>query len=59
MRLGLYDKNRFKALCGDVKKMSDGWSGDVHALDARLPDGASLIVDAIFVLESPDQFLDT
>ena len=48
VRLGLYDKNGFKALCGDAKKMSDGWSGDVHNLDARLLDGVSLIVDAIF-----------
>ena len=48
VHLGLYDKNGFKTLCGDAKKMSDGWSGDVHALDARLLDGASLIVDAIF-----------
>ena len=57
MRLALNDKNRFKALCSDAKKMSNGWSGDFHALDAGLLDGASLIVDAIFVLESPDQFL--
>ena len=47
MRLGLYDKNGFKALCGDAKKMSNG-CGDVHALDTKLLDGASLIVDAIF-----------
>ena len=48
VRLGLYGKNRFKMLCGDAKKMSDSWSGDVRALDPSLLDGASLIVDAIF-----------
>ena len=48
VRLGLYGKNRSKMLCGDAKKMSDCWSGDVRALDPSLLDGASLIVDAIF-----------
>lgn len=48
VRLGLFGKNRSKTLCGDAKKMSDCWSGDVRPLDTRLLDGASLIVDAIF-----------
>ena len=35
-------------LCGDAKKMSDCWSGDVRAFDPSLLGGASLIVDAMF-----------
>lgn len=48
VRLGLSDKNGFKTLCGDAKKMSDRWSSDVRDLDIRLLHSASLIVDAIF-----------
>ena len=48
VRVGLLGNNSSKMLVGDGKKMSERWSGAVEPLDARLLNGASLVVDAIF-----------